>query len=103
MLAFETGWQAQEKGPISFVPGRWSGLVASTFFPFFSFSFLVVLCIQNFGQFWVMGVRIMALNLYRGHSSHCKGGRKPHEMTYESDETRRAVGKSALVRSTHVV
>ena len=37
----------------------------------------------------------MALNLYRGHSSHCEGGRKPHEMTYESDKTRRSWKKCA--------
>jgi hypothetical protein len=32
----------------------------------------------------------MGLNVYRRHSSHCPGGRKLHEMTYEADELRRS-------------
>ena len=31
----------------------------------------------------------MALNLYRRHGSHCPGGRRLHQMTYEADELRR--------------
>jgi hypothetical protein len=32
----------------------------------------------------------MALNVYRRHGSHCPGGRKLYEMTYEADELRRS-------------
>src|SRR5436190_13633724 len=31
----------------------------------------------------------VALNIYRRHGSHCRGGRALHETTYEADELRR--------------